>query len=165
MIHCVCLTEAWTWGLGRHIEALPGAHISKVGHWVVISESFSVLTSYFGRMSFSAFLLSVIGKVASPQRWILWGVIGINTFVNVLVIIQVYAQCGKDLSALWNPAVAAVAHCQAADVETYIGYFQAGTNSLCDLILTILPLTIVWKLQLPTQTKVALAALLCLSSL
>ncbi|PSK42096.1 hypothetical protein B9Z65_4010 [Elsinoe australis] len=163
IIHASILTAGQQHGLGRHIESLQGPEISKAGHYIVISESFSITTSYFGRMSFAVFLLSVVGVAAMPQRITLWAVIIGNTIVNILAIAQVYAQCGKDLSALWNPAVKAHAHCQPDYVETYIGYCQAGINSLCDLVLTVLPLTIIWSLKMPRGTKAGLAALLMLS--
>lgn len=163
IIHASILTAGQQHGLGRHIESLQGPEISKAGHYIVISESFSITTSYFGRMSFAVFLLSVVGVAAMPQRITLWAVIIGNTVVNILAIAQVYAQCGKDLSALWNPAVKVHAHCQPDYVETYIGYCQAGINSLCDLVLTVLPLTIIWSLKMPRGTKAGLAALLMLS--
>lgn len=127
-------------------------------------ESFSVLTSFLGRVSFAFFLLSVIGHTKEAARMTLYALIIVQVVINGLVIIQVYTQCGSKMSALWDPAVAATAHCINPDVETYIGYVQASLNSLCDLVLTILPVTIVWNLRLPTDTKVGLAALLCLSS-
>lgn len=151
-------------GLGKHIGTLSDEQIGYTGHLVVTVQSFSVLTSFFGRVSFAFFLLSVVGDAKVAARNTLYGLVVVQILVNALVVVQVYTQCGAKMSALWNPEVAKTAHCSAADVETYIGYVQASINSLCDLVLTILPITIVWNLRMPSGTKVALAGLLCLSS-
>jgi len=41
----------------------------------------------------------------------------------------------------------------------------AGMNSLCDLILSVFPLVILWDLQMPTRRKVQLYAVLSTSYL
>lgn len=164
VIHCIMLTLARNRGLGRHVASLTPDQIIHAHHLMVVSEAFSVTTSYFGRISFSVFMLSVIGVAAKPQKYTLWGVIIVNTVINAVVIIQIYTQCGVNLQAHWNPAAIPGAVCQDPNVETYLGYAQASLNSLCDLILTILPLTIVYKLNMPRATKIALGALLALSS-
>lgn len=151
--------------MGYHIYDLEPAQIGHVGHYINAIESFSVIVSYLGRMSFAAFLLSVIGTQSKYERWFLWAMIASDSFINLFVVIQTYADCGIHLSANWDPAVAAIAHCQPADFATYLGYVQASLNSFCDLALTILPITIIRKLQMPMGTKIGLGALLMLSIL
>ncbi|KAF2157440.1 hypothetical protein K461DRAFT_273619 [Myriangium duriaei CBS 260.36] len=164
IVHAALLNLAQQHGLGQHIWNLQGPSISKAAHYMHISESFSIITSYFGRMSFAAFLLSVLGKTAKARRYILYSLIVVDTIINILVAVQTYTQCGRHISALWDHQLAEVVHCESPDVETYIGYVQASINSLCDLILTIIPITIVTKLKLPRSTKIGLGALLTLSS-
>jgi len=165
VIHAALLTAAREVGMGRHIYDLEPAQIGHVGHYIVTIESFSVIVSYFGRMSFAAFLLSVIGSQSKFERIFLWSLIVSDTIINVFVVIQAYADCGVHMSANWDPAVAAIAHCQPASFQTYLGYFQASLNSFCDLALTILPITIIRKLNMPMGTKIGLGALLMLSIL
>jgi len=165
IIHAALLTAAREAGMGRHIFDLEPAQIGQIGHYIVTLESFSVIVSYFGRMSFAAFLLSVIGSQSKGERIFLWAMIISDTIINTFVVIQSYADCGVHLSANWDPAVAAIAHCQPATFATYLGYFQASLNSFCDLALTILPITIIRKLNMPMGTKIGLGALLMLSIL
>lgn len=164
IIHSTLLTMAQKYGLGRHIGTLQGPNISKAAHYMHVSESFSIITSYFGRISFAVFLLSVMGKTAKTRRHILFALIIIDTIINVIVAIQTYSQCGSHINALWHPALQKLGYCESPDVETYIGYVQASINSLCDLVLTIIPITIVYKLKMPRSTKLGLGALLTLSS-
>jgi len=116
-------------------------------------------------MSFAAFLLGVIGSSSKPQRITLWTIIVVDTIINVIVAVQIYAQCGTHLAAKWTPALAAIYSCQDPSVETNLGYAQASLNSLCDLMLTVLPITIIRRLNMPTGTKIGLGALLALSFL
>ncbi|GAB7347742.1 hypothetical protein MBLNU459_g5294t1 [Dothideomycetes sp. NU459] len=162
--HVAILQAAKDAGLGYHIDQLTVPQIMRTGHFVITVESFSVLTSFFGRVSFACFLLSVVGHTKRATRVTLFTLIAVQIIINAVVIIQVYTQCGSKMEALWNPSVHESAHCSAPEVETYIGYCQASLNSLSDLVLTILPLTIVWSLSLPSATKAAVGALLCLSS-
>jgi len=151
--------------MGYHIFDLEPAQIGQVGHYILSIQGWSVVVSYFGRMSFAAFLLSVIGSQSKYERWFLWALIGMETIINIFVVVQSYADCGIHLSANWNPAVAAIANCQPATFATYLGYVQASLNSFCDLSLTILPMAIIRKLQMPASTKIGLGALLMLSIL
>lgn len=163
IFHCAFLQMSREYGMGRHIQTLDGSQISHQGHYNRVDESFSIIPSYFGRMSFAAFLLGVIGSTGKPQKMILWAIIVVDTIINIVVAIQIYAQCGTHLAAKWNPALAAIYSCQDPEVETNLGYAQASLNSLCDLILTVLPITIIRKLNMPTGTKIGLGALLALS--
>jgi hypothetical protein len=91
-------------------------------------------------------------------------VIVIQIVINLIVIIQIYGQCGVHFDALWKGQEAmAAAHCQPPAVETIIGYVQSALNSLCDITLTIVPAFILWDLQMPRRQKVILAAVLMLS--
>ncbi|KAF1343790.1 hypothetical protein BDV97DRAFT_339784 [Delphinella strobiligena] len=163
IFHCIFITIAQHWGLGRHIDTLTSNQMVHAIHYLVVSESFSIMTSYFGRMSFSVFLLGIFGVVAQPQRIALFLIIILDTIVNIIVMVQIYAQCGTAIGAVWNPAAYPSAICDSPNVEKNLGYVQASINSACDLVLTILPITIIWSLHMVLGTKIAIGALLTLS--
>ena len=169
VFHVALLQLARDHGLGVHITVLEAAgdyaDIMTQGRLNKINETFSITTSYFGRMSFAVFMLSVIGRTERPRRIVLWSLVVVDTIINVVVIVQIYTQCGIHVDALWNQEVARTAYCLAAEVETYLGYAQASLNSICDLVLTILPITVVARLQMNPSTKYGLLALLTLSIL
>lgn len=134
-------------------------------YMIGFAQVFAVVTSMFGRLSFSAFLLAVIGRIYERRKVILWTVIAVQVVVNAVVVIQIYTQCGSHVSGLWDPEVAAASHCESMVVQTDLGYFQGGTNALCDLILCVLPITILWNLRIPRAQRVGLGAMLTLSIL
>lgn len=163
VFHCTFITIAQPWGLGRHFDTLTSNQAVHALHYMVVSESFSIMTSYFGRMSFSVFLLGIFGVVAQPQRVTLYAIIILDTLMNIIVMVQIYAQCGTAIGAEWDPAAYPRNLCTSPDFETYLGYVQASINSVCDLVLAVLPVTILWSLHMALGTKIAIGALLTLS--
>lgn len=51
-------------------------------------------------------------------------------------------------------------HCMSLDSIIDIAYVYSVTATCCDLILGLLPIFLVWNLQMNTQTKAALASIL-----
>lgn len=117
----------------------------------------------FGRISFATFLLQLVGPTKRWQKAFLLGVIVTQLVVTIPTLIQIYTQCGAHLSAIWDPEVAAHTTCESPEVQVIIGFVQSGLNSLCDLVLTILPCFILWQLHMPIGTKIGLGAVLTLS--
>lgn len=149
--------------------------------YIIIIQAFAITTSALGRISFAIFLLQLVGPSKRWQKAFLWGVVTLQLVVTIPTLIQIYTQCGTHLSAMWDPAIAAHHSCDSPDIQTIIGFVQsgqylfdrtsrkkkltiyAGLNSLCDLILTILPCFILWQLHMPISTKIGLGAVLTLS--
>ena len=117
------LTAAWKQGLGSHFDSLSPAQQQVVLKLIVAGvELFSIVTSFFGRLSFCAFLLYVISPTDTAKSRALWSVVGIQIVANLVCLIQIYSQCGNKVEALWDFSVAATAQCQSPMVQTLIGY-------------------------------------------
>lgn len=163
-MHMVFISIAFSHGLGQHFDDLsPSDKETALFYQIGFIELFAVTPCMFGRISFAVFLLYLLGRTAKWKRTILWAIIAVQIIINLIVIVQIYAQCGLHFNALWNPKVAEIAHCQSPTVETYIGYVQSGLNSLCDVTLTIIPAFILWGLQMPRREKITLSCVLMLS--
>jgi hypothetical protein len=121
--HAIFLTLAWRCGLGRHFDSLTEAQQQSVLELTVAGvELFAIVTSVFGRISFCAFLLYIISPTDKAKRRTLYCVIGVQLAANLVCLIQIYAQCGAKLEALWNFTIAASTHCQSPMVQTIVGY-------------------------------------------
>lgn len=103
--------------------------------YITIQEGLAVTSPTFGRISFAIFLIMLLGPTAWIKRYILYFIVGTQVVINVVTLIQIYTQCGSHPSALWDPAVARIAHCESPEVETIIGYVQSG--KLISLMLRI----------------------------
>lgn len=117
------LTVAWKQGLGNHFDSLTQARQQSVLKLIIAGvELFSIVTSLFGRISFCAFLLYVISPTDRAKGRILWSVVGTQIVANLVCLVQIYAQCGDKVEALWDVTVAASIQCQSPMVQTFIGY-------------------------------------------
>ena len=120
------VTIAYSYGMGRHSDTLSAHDSLQARKYIVACEAFAIITCMFGRLSFCAFFLGIIGPTHKYQRIITWIVIVAQVVGNTIIVIQVYAQCGKHMAALWDPAIAAISKCQGPEAEMMFGYIQAG---------------------------------------
>ncbi|KAI9692684.1 MAG: hypothetical protein M1820_009434, partial [Bogoriella megaspora] len=151
------------WGLGRHIWTLDPKHIEQSLKFVFISQPFGISTGVFGRISFAATLLRLPGPHDRWKKAVLWSVIAEQAVINITSITLQFVQCGRHVEGLWNKQVAAKAHCFPRSVVDKFGIFQSSTSVATDLALTVIPLWIIWDMQLKPAVKVSLAFLLGLS--
>lgn len=166
LLHTIFITVAWQHGLGRHFQTLtPDQQQTTLYYTAGYLEIFAIVTCMFGRISFCILLLHIIGPSDKIKKWTLWSVIAVQLAITTATVVQIYAQCGSQVTALWDYSVAAQANCQSPQVQTIIGFVQSGINSLCDVVLTVTPVMILWNLQMPTGQKIGLGAMLTLSIL
>lgn len=99
-------------------------------------ELFAIITTVFGRISFCMFLLYIISPTDTAKRRTLYGVIGVQVAANLVCLIQIYAQCGSKVEAMWNFSIAASAHCQSPMVQTIVGYGKLNKSHEARLSLT-----------------------------
>jgi hypothetical protein len=109
--------------LGSHFDSLTPDQRQAVLKLIIAGvELFSIVTSLFGRISFCIFLFHVISPADTAKSKTLWSIIGIQVVANFVCLVQIYAQCGSKVEALWDFSVAASAQCQSPMVQTLIGY-------------------------------------------
>jgi hypothetical protein len=70
---------------------------------------------------------------------------------------------GADAHWLWYVSLSNQGH--GRGLELICGAVQSSLNSVCDITLTILPMVILWNLQMPLAQKVGLGLVLTLSVL
>ena len=168
-------------GLGRPASMLSPYQMMQVLKFIYIQIPLATFSGACGRIAFAIFLLGIVGKIYSWQKVALQIIIALQVVVSIIVTIQLVAHCGTNMDALWDPSLAAEAHCQSLSVQENLGYLQTGNvpnitgsgtnahgpsavNCVCDLCLTIIPLFIVKALRgLQLRARIGLVALLCLS--
>ncbi|KAH8594902.1 hypothetical protein B0O99DRAFT_623894 [Bisporella sp. PMI_857] len=157
---CTCLTIQHHYGLGRHFFFLDDHQRIYAIKYNFIGQAFGVMAPSFGRMSFICLMLQLFGTNAW-RRAGLWFLFWQSLVVNALTLILIYVQC-EDVQTLWDHA-GHPGSCWSPNVQTYTGFAQGALNSATDLILTILPMAIFWKLQMTIRLKIGLGFLLGLS--
>ncbi|TVY14099.1 hypothetical protein LARI1_G007616 [Lachnellula arida] len=145
-------TAAVQYGLGYSIE------ITYRGNCLHLA---GILSPMFGRLSFMIYLLNII-VTSKPTKWFIYSLAAQHIIINVVTIILILAQC-PHFATLWDP-IGTPGRCWNPSVQADFGYFQGATNTLTDIVLTAMPISIIWNLQLAKKLKIALSVLLGLSS-
>ncbi|KAL9072380.1 MAG: hypothetical protein Q9157_005124 [Trypethelium eluteriae] len=107
-------------GLGRPLYFLPPENVVEALKWVLIAQPVGILAGMLGRISFAVTLLRLPGPHDQVKRATLYGIIVEQVLVNFTFVIIQFAQCGSQVNAIWDPAVAAKAHCWSRNVDAMI---------------------------------------------
>ena len=96
----------------------------------------------------------------------LWAVIGVTCIIGLVFWFMLTLQCQpveffwQQVRILSNPHANVSGTCMNLDHIIAIAYVYSITATLCDLILGLLPIALVWNLQMNLRTKAALAGIL-----
>ncbi|KAJ4393073.1 hypothetical protein N0V93_002280 [Gnomoniopsis smithogilvyi] len=157
------ISVQYHYGWGRHQKCI--TDVQKLETQIkfnVTGQSFGIMGSTFGRLSFIIFMLALFGS-KKWVRWALWTIFVAQIVTNVGTVVAIYAQC-KDPRALYDFTLPE-ATCWPSYVQTYLGWAHTSFNGACDAFLAVLPATMIWNLHMKTRMKVGLAVLLGMSAL
>ncbi|KAL9581759.1 MAG: hypothetical protein Q9212_003697 [Teloschistes hypoglaucus] len=106
----------------------------------------------------------LIQRIQGPNKWRTWLLrfISISVFITALfAVIFLFAQC-QPARALWTPSMIknGTGHCWNPIPVNNYDIVIAGYFAFLDFALAILPVDIVWKLQMARKKKLLLCALL-----
>jgi hypothetical protein len=100
------------------------------------------------------------------HKLILWAVISVTCTIGLVFWFMLTLQC-QPVSFFWqqvrlvtNPHANVSGTCMSLDSIIAIAYVYSVTATLCDLTLGLLPVFLVWNLQMNWRTKGALAGIL-----
>ncbi|KAF2768766.1 hypothetical protein EJ03DRAFT_259930, partial [Teratosphaeria nubilosa] len=153
--YAIVCTMASYKGLGRHIlyvEQTNPQHLIDVALLANIGESLAIMACTLGKTSFAVTLMRIV-----VQPWIhhlLWFIIITMNLVNVLAAIFVFVQC-ENPRHLWNPAIPS--KCWPTHVFTDFSLFVGAYSGAQDFVLALLPWVFIWRLQMTTREKLAIA--------
>ncbi|KAL8711874.1 MAG: hypothetical protein Q9220_003818 [cf. Caloplaca sp. 1 TL-2023] len=147
-------------GYARHEHYLGPAQRSDAGRLSVISRSCCIMAIAFGKVSV-AFLIQ---RIQAPGKWRIWFLrfCSASVFITALfALIFLFAQC-QPAKALWTPSMIknGTGHCWNPIPVNNYDIVIAGYFAFLDFALAILPVDIIWKLQIATKKKLLLCALL-----
>ncbi|KAL8772198.1 MAG: hypothetical protein Q9194_004682 [Teloschistes cf. exilis] len=147
-------------GYARHEHYLRPVQRSDAGRLSVISRSCCIMAIATGKISV-AFLIQ---RIQGPNKWRTWMLrfISISVFITALfAVVFLFAQC-QPARALWTPSMIknGTGHCWDPIPVNNYDIVIAGYFAFLDFFLAILPVDIVWKLQMARKKKLLLCALL-----
>ncbi|KJK66333.1 P-type ATPase of unknown pump specificity type V [Aspergillus parasiticus SU-1] len=128
--------------------------------WWWLGQTSYVFTCVVAKISIALALLRL--TVAKLHTILLWVVIGVSTVVGLVFWFMLTLQC-QPVQYFWQRMrPGASGTCMNTDHLIDIAYVYSVFATLCDFILGLLPIALVWNLQMNTKTKAALAGILSL---
>lgn len=132
--------------------------------WWWLGQTSYVWVCAIAKISIAVALLRL--TVAKTHAIILWIVIGMTAIVGLVFWFILTLQC-TPVSYFWrrvplflDPTLPIHGSCMSVDSIIDMAYVYSVTATLCDLTLGLLPIALVWNLQMNRRTKVALAGIL-----
>lgn len=132
--------------------------------WWWLGQTSYVWTCAIAKISIAVALLRL--TVARIHSAILWVVIGVTGIIGLIFWFMLTLQC-TPVSFFWqrvrlelDPMSNVSGTCMNLDSIIAIAYVYSVVATCCDLTLGLLPVFLVWNLQMNTRTKAALAGIL-----
>ncbi|KAF2236998.1 hypothetical protein EV356DRAFT_530507 [Viridothelium virens] len=145
-------------GGARHLYYLSPSQLSTAVRWNWIAIPFGIAAIATGKISTAFLVLRIMGRNGFWRKWFLYFGSAFTAAVSTIAITLTFAQCSPS-RALWNPTLPG-AHCWDPRVNTDFSIFTAAWNAFFDLALALMPITIIWNLQMKLERKVALCTVL-----
>jgi hypothetical protein len=122
-------------------------------------EPLYVLTNMAIKASIAIFLLRIC--IEKTQRFIIWLVVGITEVYSLFFFLLFVLQC-RPTSLFWLRATAnpPAGSCLDASIVSNAFYGYSAISCLTDWTYSVLPMFVVWKLQMEWRVKVSVVLVL-----
>ncbi|PYI10933.1 hypothetical protein BO78DRAFT_426025 [Aspergillus sclerotiicarbonarius CBS 121057] len=130
--------------------------------WWWLGQMLYLWSSAVAKVSIALALLRL--TVRRLHRIILWAVIGVVIAIGLMFWLVLLLDC-RPISHFWlrvDPSNSGT--CQPVRILLAIACLYSGITIFCDLTLGILPMFLIWRLQMNNRTKIALAGILSLGA-
>ncbi|KAF3024754.1 hypothetical protein E8E14_005428 [Neopestalotiopsis sp. 37M] len=152
----------WYWGTGRHREDLtPEANTNALRFWFVC-EIFYVLTATFIKLAVGLFLIRL--SVVKMHVWFLRVLMVGSVVFGTAYLMVVLFQC-RPISTFWLEAPGTAGKCLDNNPVAITTYVASVVNCLADWAFGILPMFIVWSLNMNKRSRIIAMGILGFASI
>ncbi|GAB1314738.1 Rhodopsin domain-containing protein [Madurella fahalii] len=145
-------------GAGRHVQYIePKENITRGLHLNFVTQPLCLIALCLTKVSVGLFLLRL-----TPSLRFRYLVIGVTIFTILSAtanILTVFFQC-RPLALTWDSSVEGT--CMPAANLKFAAYFNSSVAVLTDVLFALLPIPMLWKVQMNWKVKSAVAAILSL---
>lgn len=126
---------------------------------------FAISCTAFGKIAVAFTILRIINQSCKWHVWSLWALIILTAVTSALDVFLVLFQCGAP-AHLWDLVAQAMGTVSCLDRSAVYNYntFTAAFQAFADFFLALLPMHIIWGLQMRFGRKLTLVALLGLTT-
>lgn len=157
VITTIFVTYLASIGGARHVFYLTPEQAISALKWSWISQPWAIFLFATGKASVASLTLRFVGPNAFWVKFTLYFIIVTIFIINSLGVIFTFVQCNPP-RALWTPGLKA--SCWDPQVQTDFNYFLAAWNIAADVVLALLPTSLISRLNLNRRKKIALCVLL-----
>ncbi|KLU85431.1 hypothetical protein MAPG_04457 [Magnaporthiopsis poae ATCC 64411] len=146
-------------GAGRHIEYIPPDDLAAALHLNFATQPSSLIALGMAKLSVGTFLLRV-----SPSRfytWFIWALLGVTVISTCAGTLQLMLQC-RPMEFIWNKALPGGGQCIPGDIIVAAAYAGFAIGIGTDFIFAVLPIPMLWNVQLNWRVKLAIMGILSL---
>ncbi|CAI4210221.1 unnamed protein product [Parascedosporium putredinis] len=143
-------------GMGRHNTALPQEAEIEALKWQALATATYVLDMMFIKLSIGIFLLRL--AVQKVYKYILWGSLFVVTIWSTVIFFWDIFQCNP-VAAQWDYTIPN-SKCVTADQIVSAAYAISVMTILTDWLYALLPIPMLWNVDMTKQTKITVIVIL-----
>lgn len=143
-------------GYGRHQDELNEDEYTYTNFLSWLGQIFLFTALCLMKISIGLLIMRIKDSRKSNifQRTLIGGL----ALTNLEVLIVLFAEC-RPMSAYWNPRTGI---CWSNKYRIYSIYIQVGFSILTDVIYSLMPAALVWRLTMKLNKKLGICALMCM---
>ncbi|KAK1541031.1 hypothetical protein CPAR01_07020 [Colletotrichum paranaense] len=147
------------YGAGRHIQYIePKSNIVTGLHLNFVTQPLCLIALCLAKVSVGMFLLRI--TPSGKFRHVIWGIIIFTVFSALGNFLTVFFQC-QPLAFTWDFSIEGGKCIPQADLK-FAAFFNSSVSVFTDLLFALLPVPIMWKVQLNWKVKSAVIGVLSL---
>ena len=129
---------------------------------VVICLVIAIPATWLGKFAIGITILRILGKTSTWKRWAVLTVLGITSLVSLADMFLSLFRCGNP-RAQWDYELAATATCLPRSKTNPFNDLTNGILIFADYFFSILPMAVVWGLNMPLRKRIIIIILLGLT--
>ncbi|KAL9620256.1 MAG: hypothetical protein Q9160_005155 [Pyrenula sp. 1 TL-2023] len=153
------ITKACTFGLGKHDGDLAFDQLVNALKWAWLGMIPGTFVAVLGRVSSAVLLIRLFGV----RSWFKWYLIIFTTMQSIggALVLLVHFIGVRPIGALWNPTIQATRLSSNIALDT--AYIVQALFTFADLTYVLLPVIIIWRLNMSLSRRFGLILLMCTS--
>lgn len=168
-------------GMGRHTYFLLPEEIVLAAKWRIIAAASAVVSLAVPKFAIVILLKRIVAQTRRRSIVILYFLTALNSVLSFIVVLVLFLECSPP-SASWDPSiphscwsrhvvpsftifVGGMSHCIPKPAKAPKIRNRAGYSAAVDLLLALYPASIVSKLKIPRNKKIAISSVMGLGVL
>ncbi|OIW25567.1 hypothetical protein CONLIGDRAFT_581876 [Coniochaeta ligniaria NRRL 30616] len=151
LVDVICVSVSISLGFGKHVFAIDTRHLPPIQILGNVSASASILAAVWSKTSFGITLLRIAEGKMKPAIWFI--IMSMNLLMGVSALMP-WIQCDP-VSKTWNRDEPG--SCWDPRVNIVYGVVAGSYSGVMDIVLALLPWSVVWNLQMKKKEKVGVA--------